>query len=67
VDPRWHTRDVLTVAHSVHARRTFEDLPAVADALEEAGADCGELLDHLRRGGPHYLGCWGLGVVTGRG
>jgi hypothetical protein len=68
-DPRWRTPDVLTVAHSVHARRTFGDgdMPALADALEEAGCDCRELLDHLRGGGPHYLGCWGLDLVTGRG
>jgi hypothetical protein len=66
LDPRWRTRDVLTVAHAVHAHRAYGDLPAVADALEEAGCDCRELLDHLRNGGPHYFGCWGLDLVTGK-
>ena len=55
------------MAHAVHAHRAFEELPALGDALEEAGCDCVELLDHLRGGGPHYLGCWGLDLVTGRG
>jgi hypothetical protein len=61
------TRDVLAVAQSIHAHRAFEDLPALADALEEVGCDCVELLDHLRGGGPHFLGCWALDLLMGRG
>jgi hypothetical protein len=64
--PNWGTRDVAAVAQSIHAHRAFEDLPALGDALEEGGCDCGELLNHCRNGGPHYLGCWALDLVTGR-
>jgi hypothetical protein len=66
-NPRWRTQDVVAVGQSMYAQRAFEDLPALGDALEEAGCDCGELLGHLRGAGPHYLGCWALDLVTGRG
>jgi hypothetical protein len=67
LDPRWLTRDVLTIARSIHAHRALADLPALGDALEEAGCDCAEVLDHCHGGGPHFLGCRVLDLVTGRG
>ena len=34
--------------------------------LEAAGCDNAELLGHLRSGGTHFRGCWGLDAVLGR-
>ena len=39
-------------------------LLVLADALTDAGADEG-LIDHLRRPGPHFPGCWAIEAVLG--
>jgi hypothetical protein len=64
--PQWRTGDVVTLAESIAREGTFEDLPVLADALEEAGCSETEVLTHLRRGGRHVLGCWALDLVRGR-
>jgi hypothetical protein len=46
--------------------RRFEDLPVLADLLEEAGCTDAALLGHLRGPGPHVLGCHALDAVLGR-
>jgi hypothetical protein len=35
----------------------LDSLPALADALEEAGCDDGRILEHCRLGGSHAGGC----------
>jgi hypothetical protein len=55
------------LAQAIYAERRFDDLPVLADALEEGGCANVELLGHLRRPGPHCLGCWGLDLLTGKG
>lgn len=42
------------------------NLSVLADALEDAGCDCGGLLDHLRSPGPHVRGCWAVDCILGR-
>jgi hypothetical protein len=51
------------LAESIYTARRFEDLPVLADLLEEAGLTDAGLLGHLRGPGPHALGCWALVVV----
>jgi hypothetical protein len=51
------------LAEVVYRERRFEDLPILADALEEAGCDVTGILVHLRDPGPHVLGCWGLDLL----
>ena len=43
-----------------------EALLVLADALEEAGCDRAELLDHLRDRRPHVAGCWAVDLLAGR-
>jgi hypothetical protein len=57
---------VVLRAESVSAARRFEDLPVLADLLEEAGLTDAALLGHLRGPGPHALGCWALDAVLGK-
>jgi hypothetical protein len=45
----------------------FGDLPALADALEEAGCGQAALLGHLRSPGPHCTRCWALALAMGAG
>ena len=64
--PRWLTPIVETMALQAYNERDWAILPILADALEDAGLDNTEVLDHLRGPGPHARGCWGLDCVLGR-
>jgi hypothetical protein len=66
LDPDWRSaNDGLAprLAREIYDTRRFGELPVVADALEDAGCDLRELLDHLRRPGGHVRGCWALDAV----
>jgi hypothetical protein len=62
----WLTPSVTALARSVYEDRDFDRLPILADALEEAGCDNGDILAHLRGPGPHALGCWALDSLLGK-
>jgi hypothetical protein len=62
----WHGGAAVKIAREIYDRRRFEELPVLADALEEAGCDERALLDHCRGGGPHVRGCWALDLVLGQ-
>ncbi len=66
VAPEWRTSDAVGVAEAIYAGRDYGALPVLADALEDAGCDHGELLSHLRGPGEHVRGCWALDAVLGR-
>jgi hypothetical protein len=51
------------LAESIYAGRRFEELPVLADLLEEAGCEDAALLGHLRGPGPHGLGCHALDAI----
>jgi hypothetical protein len=58
------TPAAVALARAIYEERRFEEMPVLADALEEAGCDHPEILDHCchRRGG-HARGCWVLDSV----
>jgi hypothetical protein len=62
----WLTSTVASLARGVYEERTFQRLPILADALEEAGCRDGELLDHCRGEGPHARGCWAIDLILGK-
>ena len=66
VSPAWLTADVLRLAGGAYDECRFDDLPILADALEEAGCDASGLLGHLRGPGPHVRGCRALDLVLGK-
>jgi hypothetical protein len=57
---RWHDSCVVKMAQTIYAERRFEELPILADALEEAGCDNDWILWHCREPGEHARGCWVL-------
>jgi hypothetical protein len=63
---QWNDGLVPRMAEQIYEERTFDDLPMLADALEEAGCEQRTLLGHLRGGGVHVPGCWALDVVLAR-
>jgi hypothetical protein len=66
-DSRWRTETAVALASAIYAERTFDRLPILADALQEAGCDHPDLLAHCRGPGPHVRGCWAVDLVLGKG
>jgi len=56
--------DVL--AQGIYDDRNFDTLGELADALEEAGCDDADILQHCRQPGEHVRGCWVLDLVLGK-
>lgn len=63
---RWNDEIVARLALEIYQTSRFADLPVLADALEDAGCDCADLLDHLRRPAGHVRGCWAVDFLLGR-
>jgi hypothetical protein len=57
---------VANLAAVIYEERTFDRLPLLADALEDAGCTDTELLGHLRGTGPDARGCWAVDLVLGK-
>jgi hypothetical protein len=64
--PTWRTDTVLALAQQVRASRDFGALQILADALQEAGCDCEDMLDHCRANAPHVHRCWVVDLVLGK-
>jgi hypothetical protein len=63
----WRTPTVLNLARVIYDERSFEDLPILGDALEEAGCTDADLLNHCRTPGPHARGCWVVDLLLNEG
>jgi hypothetical protein len=64
---RWNHRTLPAMAEAIYTARTFQQLPLLADALEEAGCTDAELLNHCRRTEGHVRGCWVIDLLLGKG
>jgi hypothetical protein len=62
----WRHNTIPKMAQVIYEERTFSGLPILADALEDAGCDNAELLDHCRQPGGHMRGCWALDLLMGK-
>jgi hypothetical protein len=51
------------LAESIYALQAWEELPILADALEESGCHDAVILGHCRGPGPHARGCWVLDLL----
>ncbi|MGE3804536.1 MAG: hypothetical protein AB7K24_07675 [Gemmataceae bacterium] len=68
VDPdwlAWHDGTVVKIATEIRRSRTFEKLPVLGDALEEAGCTNEAILKHCRAHGPHFHTCWAVDLILG--
>jgi hypothetical protein len=66
IDPAWLTSGVVGLARSMYESREFAAIPVLADALEGAGCDTCDVLDHCRGPGPHARGCWLVDLLLGK-
>lgn len=62
----WNGGVVWKIARTIHDEYRFEELPVLADALEDAGCADPDILGHCRGGGLHARGCWVADLLLGR-
>jgi hypothetical protein len=65
-DPSWRTTTAVAIANHMYDARDFSAMPILADALQDAGCDNDDILDHCRGPGPHVRGCWVVDLVLGK-
>jgi hypothetical protein len=66
-DPAWRTSDGLLLARGIYEERAFDRMPILADALQDAGCNSDDILNHLRDPQvAHVRGCWALDSVLGK-
>jgi hypothetical protein len=65
-DAAWQTSTVVALARGMYDSRDFSAMPILADALQDAGCDREDVLDHCRGPGPHVRGCWVVDLVLGK-
>jgi hypothetical protein len=56
---------VPRLAKAIYDERAFEQMPELANALEEAGCNNEDLLGHCRQPGQHVRGCWVVDLLLG--
>lgn len=60
----WCTDTVTTLARQMWGAREFSAMPILADALQDAGCDRADVLEHCRDpGATHCRGCWVLDAI----
>jgi hypothetical protein len=69
----WNDRTIPKLAQAIYEERQLPSgrldrarLAVLADALEEAGCDNEELIQHCRSAGPHVRGCWAVDLLLGK-
>jgi len=61
--PQWSTDTALSLARQMYESRDYSAMPILADALQDAGCDNEDVLNHCRGKGPHVRGCWVVDLV----
>jgi hypothetical protein len=64
--PAWQTDTAVSLVRQMYEARDFSAMPILADALQDAGCDSAEILDHCRNSGSHVRGCWVVDLVLGK-
>jgi hypothetical protein len=64
--PEWRSDTALTLARQMYEASNFSALPILADALQDAGRDNEDVLNHCRGAGVHVRGCCVMDLVLGR-
>jgi hypothetical protein len=67
LDPSWVTSTVTALARQMYESRDLSAMPILADALQDAGCDSDDILDHCRGPGPHVRGCWVVDALLNKG
>ncbi len=62
----WNDGAIRKLAQVIYNDRSFDRLPLLADALEDAGCTDADMLTHCRGGGEHVRGCWVVDLLLGK-
>jgi hypothetical protein len=66
-DPNWRTWTAVKLARLMHEAHKFSLMPILADALQDAGCDNDDILNHCRDpNAAHVRGCWVVDLVLGK-
>jgi ankyrin repeat protein len=63
---KWQRGRIAKLAQKIYDRRQFDELPSLADALEQAGCTDAGMLGHCREAGEHVRGCWVVDLILGK-
>jgi hypothetical protein len=61
----WNEGTIVRLARHIHEGQRHDELPILADALEEAGCTDEGILNHCRFAPVHVPGCWVLELLVG--
>jgi hypothetical protein len=65
--PDWRTDTAVSLARQMYDSREFGAMPILADALQDAGCDSEDILNHCRDANQvHVRGCWVVDLVLGK-
>ena len=62
----WNAGTVRRIAQAIYDDRAFDRMPILADALEDAGCDNADILNHCRESREHVRGCWVVDLLLGK-
>jgi hypothetical protein len=67
LDLAWLTSTVVALARGIYEERAFDRMPILADALQDAGCDDEDVLNHCRdETQAHFRGCWVVDLLLGK-
>lgn len=62
----WRDGTIIKLAQTIYLDQVFDELPILADALEEAGCTDADVMSHCRGPRPHVRGCWVVDLILGK-
>jgi hypothetical protein len=66
-DAAWRTSTAVMLARGMYESRDFSPMPILADALQDAGCDSADILNHCRDPrATHVRGCWVVDLTLGK-
>jgi len=69
IDPvwlAWRDGTIRNLAQTIYANRCFAHMPILGDALEDAGCNNTDILNHCRQPSEHVRGCWMVDLLLGK-
>jgi hypothetical protein len=66
IEPNCLTSTVLAIAKGIYDEKAFDRMPILADALQDAGCENEDILNHCRGEGVHVRGCWLVDLILGK-
>lgn len=62
-NPVWRTSTVVLLAQGILQDSAFDRMPILADALQDAGCEDEDILNHCRHTTEHVATCWVLALI----